>query len=272
MPTLRIYLNFLFKNDLEEIETNILKNEDNFAKFDDNDMILKSGFFEDQKIFTKIEDTDYYIANYLLQQSKSIPSKNSELIYFKLQESKVDSKEERIFFPILIKIIFNINKKVLCLYSRKVVENDAANSFIKQLEEKYGFSFKFFLTHFAFKKNKLDKFLEALGKLSNFTSICIFDKDNNIIAQNSDTLSETRKIHEFLDEVNIGNWKYVELIHNDLEFRIRISNKKTQNYITLKNRYDNDYKLVKITDYLIEKIKETIDFEKQQQAKLDWFK
>ncbi len=61
-----------------------------------------------------------------------------------------------------------------------------------------------------------------------------------------------------------GNWKYVRLHNPDLDFEISVSNRRTQNYVTFINRYKDDIHLVKVVDYLIDRISFESLFEKSR--------
>ncbi len=274
MPTLRIYFDVQFKKSLEEIEKKLKENDLSFAEFDNDDNIFRSGFFKSKKIFTKINKSNYFVANYILKQTNTLPSKNSELVYFGLITTGKGFDEKEYSYHVLIKIILSIKKRVMCLFSKKIVYNDTANDFITDLGKRYGFSFKYPLIdgHFVFEKNKLNDFLMALGQVSNFTSICVYDQDNKLIAENRETLSETKRVNEFLDEVSQGKWGHVQLIHPNLDIEIKLSNKRTQNYITfISNTYQGDEHLIEAVDYIIDKIRETTEFETQKQVGIDYF-
>ncbi len=274
MPTLRIYLDAHFDNDLSKIEEKLFLNPDNFAHFDKNDEITHSGFYSmDGRIFHEIENTGYHVANYFRKETKIYPSKNSELSYFKLLEEGRNEQDRVYTYPMLIKLIFNKQKGILCFYSKKILKNEAANEIIERLQKIDAFSFKYSLyhNHHKFKKNTLDDFLLSLSDSNNFTQIGIYDEDNKLIAKNENILQETEKIAEFQKEVKKGNWEHVQLVNEALDFEIRLSNRKTQHFLTFINDYKNDAHLIYCVDYLISKIRKTIEFEKQKQTSLIWF-
>lgn len=274
MPTLRIYFDAFFNNSLEEIQVGILADQERLAKFDKDNNITDSGFFKEKKvIFRQISGTDYYMANYLLKQSKKVPSKNSELIYFKMLPQDTSGEEFEYPYPTLIKLIVNKTKGILCFYSRRIVQNNTANDLLDELRKKYGFEFKYRLigNQHVFKKNELDDFLLALSDMENFTAIAFYDEDNKIIAKNDETLSDTPKVQEFKDQVKKGNWENVQLINENLGFEIRLSNKRTQNFLTFISDYQDDEQLISSVDYLVEKIRTTTQFEPKKQTVLNGF-
>jgi len=252
MPTLRIYYNAFFEAKLEDIEKKI---ENRLANFNQQNDILQSGFYKKDGIFQELLE-DYYVANYIDKGTKIIPSMNSELAYFNFVEKSNESEAKN--FPILIKIIINNNLGVLCFYSRQIIRNREANNLIRKLQSIYGFNFKFSLVnnHHAFKRNELNGFLDSLD-ISDFTAISVYDADNELIVKNPTALTKTKKVLILLDEVFSGNWSYVRLINTELEFKIRLSNNKTQNYLTFENKYIDDTHLIQVVDYLTKKIRET---------------
>jgi len=274
MPTLRIYFDAFFNNSLEEIQATILADQDCLAKFDKDNNITDSGFFKEKKvIFRQISGTEYHVANYLLKQFRKVPSKNSELIYFKILPQDASGEEVEYPFPTLIKLIVNKGKGILCLYSRRLVQNDTADALLDDLRKKDGFEFKYRLigNQYVFRRNELDDFLLALSDMENFTAIAFYDEDNKIIAKNDETLSETPKIQEFKEQVKKGNWENVQLINENLGFEIRLSNKRTQNFLTFVNDYQDDEQMISAIDYLVEKIRNTTQFELKKQTILNGF-
>ncbi len=251
MPTLRIYYNAFFDATLKHIEKKI---EDKLVSHDFKNYNNQSGFYKKDKIFHQVLE-NYHVANYIDKGTKTFPSINSELAYFNFTEDKNESEEK--IFPILIKIIFNKDQGILCFYSRQIIRNKEANDLIKKLQSNYGFNFKFSLlnNHHVFKRNELNAFLNILD-ISDFTAISVLDADNELIVKNTNVLTKTKKVLLFLDEVFNGNWSHVRLINTELEFEIRLSNNKTQNYLTFENKYIDDIHLIKVVDYLTKKIKE----------------
>jgi hypothetical protein len=251
MPTLRIYYNSFFDTKLENIEN---KTEKHLINIEDKNSEAQPGFLKKERVFSKILG-DYYIANYIDIGYKAIPSMKSELAYFNFIEESGESEEKN--FPVIIKIIINKEEGILCFYSRQIIKNKEANNLIKKLQKSYGFNFKFSLinNHYVFRRNELTDFLNILD-IDDFTAISVFDEDNELIIKNSNSLTKTKKLILFLNELNNGNWSYVRLVNSELDFEIRLSNNKTQNYLTLENKYGNDMHLVKVVDYLTKKIKE----------------
>jgi len=269
MPTLRIYYNAFFDAKLEDIEKKI---ENQLAYFNDKNDTFHPGFYRTVNIFQAVLE-NYYVANYINKGTKVIPSINSELTYFNFAEDINESEEK--LFPILIKIIFNKNLGILCFYSRQIIRNREANTLIKKLQTNYGFNFKFSLVnnHHIFRRNELNAFLNSID-ISDFTAISVYDADNELIVKNSIALIKTKKVLLFLDEVYSGNWSYVRLVNSELEFEIRLSNNKTQNYLTFENKYNDDIHLVKVIDYLTKKIKEaekTSVLNEKKQTCLDYY-
>ncbi|MFX1257008.1 MAG: hypothetical protein ACFFAN_04055 [Promethearchaeota archaeon] len=274
MPTLRIYFNSYIEPDLKEIETNLLGNRENFAEFDNEGEITRGGFYKAKIIFTKIENSNYFIANFIIKESSKVPSRDSELLYFNLIRESSKKEETEYFYPILIKLIINMKKRILCFFNKKVVKNDKANEILIDLHSKYGFNFKYPLlnNHFRSKKGELNGLLAALGTANEFTKISLYDQDNILIAENREKLTETIKINEFIKNIEEGKpWRYIQLLKEDLEFEMRLSNDRTQNFITFVNDYRDDAHLVKIVDFLLDKISETTEFETTKQIGLDWY-
>lgn len=269
MPTLRIYLNAFFDAQLETIKK---KAECQLVDSDIKNFKYNPGFFKKGKLFHKISG-DYYIANYIDIGAKSIPSLESELSYFSFINDNGETDEK--IFPIIIKIIFNKEEGILCFYSRQVIKNKEANNLIKNLQTNFGFNFKYSLlnNHYIFRRNELTDFLNVLD-ISDFTAISVFDDDNELIIKNTNTLTKTKKVLLFFDELNNGNWSYVRLLNTELNFEIRLSNNKTQNYLTFENKYLNDIHLVRVVDYLTKKIKEVCKdsrLNKKKQICLDYY-
>ncbi len=253
MPTIRFYFDAYFDAEIEELENKLESNSINVRGKSEH---LISGFYKKNRIFKNVIG-NYYIANYLEIGKKILPSMNSELAYFNLTEKNMNSEKK--IFPILIKLIINKDEGVLCFYSRQIIQNKTANNLVLKLHKDYGFNFKFSLAnnHFAFRKNELDTFLAGLD-VNDYTAISVFDLDNELIVKNAKhTLTKTRKVLAFLDELKTGNWSYVKLINENLNFEIRLSNNKTQNYITFENGYINDVHLIKAVDYLKKRIRDS---------------
>lgn len=275
MPTLRIYFDAKCKHSIEEIEEKNKVVPNRFAKFGNDDQIKSSGFFRKTKIFQKIMGTDYYVANYLLKESRKVPSKNSELFYFKLID-KADKNKKEILdyaYPILIKMLFNPKRNYLCFYTRKILKNVTANKILRVLESKFSFTFQFTLidNHIKLKKNALDNFLASLGKISEFTAISVFDEDNKIIAKNEETLTETESILSYLQKLDRGDWDYVQLRKRELDFEIKLNNNKTLNFITFISNFIDDKCLVRAVDYLLDKVQKTFQLEKKKQANITYY-
>jgi len=198
---------------------------------------------------------------------------NSELAYFNLMERNINSEKK--VFPILIKLIINKEECILCFYSRQIIQNKTANKLILKLHKDYGFNFKFSLVnnHFVFRKNELDTFLAGLD-VNDYTAISVFDLDNELIVKNTKYLTKTSKVITFLDELEAGNWSDVKLVNENLNFEIRLSNNKTQNYLTFENGYINDVHLIKAVDYLKKRIRESEIYSisiRRKQTNIDYF-
>lgn len=274
MPTLRVYLDAYFDNDLRTLEAVIAKDPNNFAQFNEYDEIIQPGFFKvDDRVFQETEGIGYLIANYFRIETKNYPSKNSELYYFNFIEDNQYRDEKKYSFPMLIKILINKNKGIMCFYSKKLLTNEAAAELSGIFQRNLGFNFKYSLVnnHHKFKKNTLDNFLLSLSDFNNFTEIGIYDEDNKLIAKNENILQETEKVEEFQEQVRQGNWEYVKLINDQLDFEIRLTNRIKQHHLTFINNYKEDAHLVRCADYLILKIRETIELDKRRQTSLDWF-
>lgn len=269
MPTIRFYFDAYFDAEIEELENKLESNSVDVRGKSEN---LNSGFYKKNRIFKNIWNS-YFIANYMEIGKRILPSMNSELAYFNLTEKNMNSEKK--IFPILIKLIINKDEGVLCFYSRQIIQNKTANKLILKLHKDYGFNFKYSLAnnHFVFRKNELDTFLAGLD-VNDYTAISVFDYDNEIIIKNSRCLTQTTKVISFLEELKTGNWSYVKLVNENLNFEIRLSNNKTQNYITFENGYINDVHLIKAVDYLKKRIRDSAMYSvsiRRKQTNIDYF-
>ena len=270
MPTLRFYFDAFFDTEIEELEIKLESDSINVGGKTEN---LISGFYKKNRIF-KNELKNYFIGNYLEISKKVLPSMNSELAYFNLVERNMNS--EKRLFPILIKLIINKEEGILCFYSRQIIQNKTANKLVLKLHKDYGFNFKFSLVnnHFVFRKNELDTFLAGLD-VNDYTAISVFDQDNELIMKNAKhTLTKTSKVIALLEELKTGNWSYVKLVNENLNFEIRLSNNKTQNFLTFENRYINDVHLIKAVDYLKKRIRDSEMYSvsmRRKQTNIDYF-
>jgi len=270
MPTIRFYFNAFFDAEIDELENSLDSNSINIRGKSEK---LISGFYKKNWIFKNVFG-NYYIANYLEIGKKILPSMNSELAYFNLTEKNMNSEKK--IFPILIKLIINKDEGILCFYSRQIIQNKTANKLILKLHKDYGFNFKYSLVnnHFIFRKNELDTFLAGLD-VNDYTAISVFDQDNELIVKNAKhTLTKTAKVIAFLEELKTGNWSYVKLVNENLNFEIRLSNNKTQNYLTFENGYINDVQLIKAVDYLKKRIRDSEMYAfsvRRKQTNIDYF-
>ncbi|TFG07701.1 MAG: hypothetical protein EU539_04290 [Promethearchaeota archaeon] len=269
MPTLRIYYNAYFDAEIQQLEMEISNNLKIPQKKKPN---MFSGFYKNDKIFHLLYQ-NYYIANYIELGTKLIPTINSELAYFNLVDQ--DFKSIKHAFPFIIKLIINKEEGIICFYSKQIIKNKEANKLVRKLHREHGFNFKYSLmnNHHVFKKNELNKLLDNLD-ISDFTEISVFDADNELIVKNSHALTRTKKVIPFIDELYSGNWSHVRLLNSNLGFEIRLSNNKTQNYLTFENDYVSDIHLVKVIDHLVKRIKKadtlTIS-ERKKQTCIDYF-
>ena len=269
MPTLRFYFDAFFDAEIEELENKLESNSINVRGKSEH---LISDFYKKNRIFENV--LGYNICNFLEIGKKVLPSMNSELAYFNLVERNMNTEKK--FYPILIKLINNKDEGILCFYSRQIIQNKTANKLILKLHKDYGFNFKFSLAnnHFVFRKNELDTFLAGLD-VNDYTAISVFDLDNELIAKNSKKcLTRTSKVVTLMEELKTGNWSYVKLVNENLNFEIRLSNNKTQNYLTFENGYINDLHLVKAVDYLKNRIRESEIYAvsvKRKQTNIDYF-
>lgn len=269
MPTIRFYFDAFFDAEIDELE-NKLESSSFYIRGKSEKLI--SGFYKKNRIFKNVFG-NYYIANYLEIGKKILPSMNSELAYFNLIERNMNSEKK--LFPILIKLIINKEDGILCFYSRQIIQNKTANKLILKLHKDYGFNFKFSLVnnHFIFRKNELDTFLAGLD-VNDYTAISVFDLDNELIVKNTKCLTKTSKVGKFLEELKTGNWSYVKLVNENLNFEIRLSNNKTQNYLTLENGYINDVHLLKAVNYLKKRIRDSEMYSvsiRRKQTNIDYF-
>jgi len=268
MPTLRFYFDAFFDTEIEELEKKLEFNSINVRGKPEH---LISGFYKKNRIFKNV--LGYDISNFLEIGKKVLPSMNSELAYFNLIERNMNTEKK--FYPILIKLIINKEKGILCFYSRQIIQNKTANKLVLKLHKDYGFNFKYSLVnnHFIFRKNELDTFLAGLD-VNDYTAISVFDSDNEIIIKNSRCLTQTSKVISFLEELKTGNWSYVKLVNENLNFEIRLSNNKTQNYLTFENGYINDVHLIKAVDYLKKRIRNSEMYSvsmRRKQTNIDYF-
>ena len=273
MPTLRIYLDAEFTRRIEMLEEKISENPGNFAQFDRNETIISSGFYfhPENVVFKRINNTHYYINNYIVKESRRVASKNSELAYFKLARKTDDFIE--VSYPIFIKLIINTKTHIICFYSKRTLTNDKANEILDNLTKKYGFTFKNDLknNHLKFRKKELDDFISILN-IRDYTEISIYDdEDNRIVVKNQETIKETEKSISILDEAEKGNWSYIKLIKKTLDLEIRLSNEKTLNFITFVNKYKDDTHLTKATNFLLKKIRKTLWNKNSKQTNLKFF-
>jgi hypothetical protein len=268
MPTIRFYFDAFFDIEIEELENKLESNSINVRGKSDH---LISGFYKKNRIFKNV--LGYDIGNFLEIGKKVLPSMNSELAYFNLIERNMNTDKK--FYPILIKLIINKEEGILCFYSRQIIQNKTANKLVIKLHKDYGFNFKFSLVnnHFVFRKNELDTFLAGLD-VNDYTAISVFDNDKTLIIKNNKCLTKTDKVISFLEELKTGNWSYVRLVNENLNFEIRLSNNKTQNYLTFENGYINDVHLVKAVDYLKKRIRDSEMYSvliRRKQTNIDYF-
>ncbi len=268
MPTIRFYFDAYFDAEIKELENRIDSSSIDVRRRAEK---LISGFYKKNRIFKNV--LGYDIGNFLEIGKKVLPSMNSELAYFNLIERNMNTDKK--FYPILIKLIINKEEGILCFYSRQIIQNKTANRLVLKLHKDYGFNFKYSLVnnHFVFRKNELNTFLAGLD-VNDYTAISVFDYDNEIIIKNSRGLTQTTKVISFLEELKTGNWSYVKLVNDNLNFEIRLSNNKTQNYLTFENGYINDVHLIKAVDYLKKRIRDSEMYSvsiRRKQTNIDYF-
>ncbi len=264
MPPLRIFLTAIPELDIDELEKIIKANEDNFAKINKNLNVERPGFYKQQVVFKKILD-DYYTTDYIETDTKTLPSLNTELFYFKYLDNITETEER--MYPIFIKLILNRRKGVLCLYSKQVVTNDKAEKLIMKLHKDHNFNFKFKPVNYVFKKDQLDELINIL-EIKDYTAISIWDKDNKLSIKNPKKLTESNKVISFIDEIYKGNWSHITIPIETFEIRL---NNQNQKFITFENNYIDDMHLVKAVDYLINKLLEVVDLSGSKQVFLDKF-
>lgn len=266
MPLLRIFHDIIIKSEIPQIEEKIKNNSDNFAEFNNEKKLLRTGFRRNQQIF-KPTLKGYYTAEYFELDKRSMPSFYTEMYYFKNLLEKVESEEK--FYPILIKILLNRNKKVLCLYSKQILRNDLVEILINKLRNKHGLDFKIRPQNYIFREDELDDFVNALD-IKDYTAISVWDRDNRAILKNPQKISETKRFISFLNDRYKGNWHYLKVPFEDLNIELKINN-KTQKFITFANDYIDDIHLTNAVDFLISKIFEVEDFSGSKQVFIDSF-
>lgn len=266
MPLLRIFHDVYTKSEITQIEDKIKSKSDNFAEFDNDKKLVRPGFRKNQQIF-KPTSKGYYIAEYFEIDKRSMPSYYTEMYYFKNLSEKVESEEK--LYPILIKILFNRKKKVLCLYSKQVLRNDLVNNLINKLRNKHSLDFKMQPQNYVFKEDELDDLVNALD-IKDYTAISVWDKDNRAILENPQKITETEKFISFLNDTYKGKWHYLKVPFDDLNIELKINN-KTQKFITFVNDYVDDVHLANAVDFLVSKIFEVEDFSSSKQVFIDSF-
>ena len=266
MPLLRIFHDVYTKSDLTQIEDKIKSKTDNFAEFDKDMKLLSPGFRKNQQIFKPVSK-GFYIAEYFEMDKRSTPSYYTEMYYFKNISDKVESEEKS--FPILIKILLNRNKKVLCLYSKQILRNDLVLNLINKLRNNHGIDFISQPQNYVFKEDELDDLVNAL-EIKDYTAISVWDKDNRAILENPQKITETEKFISFLNDTYKGKWHYLKVPFDDLNIELKINN-KTQKFITFVNNYVDDVHLANAVDFLVSKIYEVEDFSGSKQAFIDSF-
>ncbi|MFW9877932.1 MAG: hypothetical protein ACFFG0_33030 [Candidatus Thorarchaeota archaeon] len=266
MPLLRIFHDVYTKSEINQIEEFIKSNNENFAEFDEEKKLLKPGFRKSKQIF-KPSSKGYYIVEYFEIDKRSMPSYYTEMYYFKNLTEKIESEEK--LYPILIKILFNRKKRVLCLYSKQILRNDLVNNLIIKLRNKYGLDFKTQPQDYIFKEDELDDFVDALD-IKDYTAISVWDKDNKAILENPQKITETEKFISFLNDTYKGKWHYLKVPFDELNIELKINN-KTQKYITFINDYVDDMHLTNAVDFLVSKIFEVEDFSGSKQVFINSF-
>ncbi len=266
MPLLRIFHNVYTKSDIPLIEDKIRSKTDNFAEFDKDKKIISPGFRNIPQIFKPISN-GYYVADYFEIDRRSMPSYYTEMYYFKNISEKVELEEKT--YLILIKILLNRNKKVLCLYSKQILRNDIVISLINKLRNKHGLDFMMQPQNYVFKEDELDDLVNAL-EIKDYTAISVWDRDNKAILENPQKITETKKFISFLNDTYKGKWHYLKVPFDDLNIELKINN-KTQKFITFVNDYVDDVHLVNAVDFLVSKIFEVEDFSGSKQVFIDTF-
>ncbi|TKJ23923.1 MAG: hypothetical protein CEE43_01805 [Promethearchaeota archaeon Loki_b32] len=266
MPLLRIFHDVYTKSEISRIEENIKIKNENFAEFDEEKKILKPGFRKSKQIF-KPTSKGYYLTEYFEIDKRSMPSYYTEMYYFKNLTEKIESEEK--FYPILIKILFNRKKKVLCLYSKQILRNDLVNNLVIKLRNKHGLDFKTQPQNYIFKEDELDDLVDALD-IKDYTAISVWDKDNRAILENPQKITETEKFISFLNDTYKGKWHYLKVPFDELNIELKINN-KTQKYITFINDFVDDMHLTNAVDFLVSKIFEVEDFSGSKQVFINSF-
>lgn len=264
---MRIFHDAITQSSIEQLEENIKKNPENFALFDATMTIKRAGFRDNQPLF-KVGPKEYYVTEFFEIDSKTLPSYYTEMYYFKNVGNLSDSEEK--VYPILIKILLNRKKRILCLYSKQVLRNAVVDNLIINLRNKYSFDFRIKPEQYIFKKNQLEGLVNALD-IKDYTAISVWDKDNKAILTNPEKLSETEKFISFLNDRFKGKWDSLKVPFDDLDIELRINN-RTQNRITFSNDYIDDDHLINAVDFIVSKIFEVEDFSGPKQMYLNSFK
>ncbi len=264
MPSLRIYFDAAVKDTMDIIRQQILMDSNHSAIFDKNSNILQAGFY---KNILELVNENYYISDYFEIGVKNIPTLETELSYFNYAE--IPSLSEKRQYPILIKIIFNPRKRVLCFYTRAKISNKLSDDLLNKLNTQYYFVYRYQPLLFQYKRDQLDALVNALG-IKDFTAISCWDGDNKVIIKNPKKITETKKYLEIAKEQSRGNWTHLKVPFDELNIELRINN-KTQNFITFENKYIDDTHLVNGVDFLINKIIEVEEFSGKKQTYINSF-
>ncbi|MFX0138241.1 MAG: hypothetical protein ACFFDN_31660 [Candidatus Hodarchaeota archaeon] len=261
MGSLKIYFHAKSMNSIEEIRNKILQNPNLRAKIEGT-RVQRSGYYI--KILKEIGN-NYYVSDYIVLRTKKIPSLNSELEYFKYKEGREEIKEEQ--YPIIIKILFNPKKQILCLFTRVHLKDDISERFIQALDEVYNFFFS--LEIYEYKKNHMQPLVDTL-KIKNYELIEVWDHDNKLALKNPKNITETDKYLEFIKEKRGGNWTHLVVPFNHLNIKLHINN-SSKNFMTFANDYEDDTHLIKAVDFLINKIMQVEDLSGPKQTMLKGF-
>ena len=119
MASLRIYFGAYTISSIQEIKDKIIADSNNFFQFNEKDNAVRSGFYRRSKVLNPVIE-DFYVSDFFEIDTKKLPTLNTELLYFQYIENTQEKEEKH--YPILVKVIFNRKKSVLCFFTKWLVK------------------------------------------------------------------------------------------------------------------------------------------------------